>query len=104
CGDLRSRIATGPDVLPASHPATNQVVALFKLLQETGKIAGMVLEIRIHSSADTTGGLLKSRLHGCGLPEVAPQLHDPYRRKPVLEPPQYRNRVIAAAVIHKDPL
>src|SRR5947207_14973244 len=38
-GHLGRKIAIDPGVLPVSSPATNQVVALFKLLQEKRDVA-----------------------------------------------------------------
>ena len=102
-GDLGRQISADPRVLPLPSPPADEIVALIEPLQEKRNVARIVLEIRIHGYDHVAARLLKSGLHGCGLAKVAPQLHDPDRRKPVPETLESGNRLVAAAIIHKDP-
>ena len=57
-------------------PATDDVVALFKLGEEVGDLVGIVLEIAVHGEDEVTLGVVEACGECGGLTEVAAELDD----------------------------
>src|SRR5579859_2566598 len=96
------QLAAQTRVLAMLAPATDNIVALVQLLQETRNIYRVVLKIAIHENQHLAGAMMNTGRNGGGLPIVTTEPDNVRARVRCCQFAQLLKGIIATAIINVD--
>ncbi len=103
-GDARRHAAQHEVVSTLSAPSADDVVTLFQLGEKARDLAGVVLQVAVHSDDEFAGCVIKAGCQRRGLAEVAPQFDDEDARIDRSDLLEKTVRAVARAVVDEDQL